>query len=620
MKTKYFVCIAILLGLSLNSLADERIQSYQSLIEVQPSGTLFVTETIAVQAEGKNIRRGIYRDIPTSYPHEKYGDLGLVSQTPIEVISVTRNGNPEPWHTKDLDNGLRIFIGQRTKDIKRGLHRYVIEYRAHRQLKIENTDVFLYWNVTGNDWRFAIDKVSLTVRLPDASELFDQELWTGRQGRTEKNASFSFAASSEVLASTNRPLKPFEGMTVRVGFVSSGLVMEAHSEAAQLIFDNKPKFLGLGLLLLASLFLCWRWWVQGRDPLKRPIVATYHPLPSLSAAGHRSVLKNAVDSRCFSVAVLSLAVKGWITIKEKGRDQYTLSKSSNANQEDLSNGEEILYYGFFQGDANAITLGGTYSSKIKSLRDEFNQQVEQEFAKMAHRSNTWPLIVGGVLGLIGLVLWYSGMTEKLRAIVFFNSILGLVAGTIISAFLGYKLGFIKLHIGLGAVIAGVIISLFTSWSFALPILFFGILFSIFTYLMPAPKQKGQRLIEQIEGFRLYLAKAEHDSLKRLELPEKTPKLYEQLLPYAIALDLETQWSEQFTDVLTAAEANGEYDRHGSSWYRGTRDFSHSNAFASSLAAGLATSVVAASTAPTSSSSSGGGSSGGGGGGGGGGGW
>ena len=45
------------------SLADERILSWHSEIVVEKGGDLVVTETIKVQAEGKEIKRGIFRDI-----------------------------------------------------------------------------------------------------------------------------------------------------------------------------------------------------------------------------------------------------------------------------------------------------------------------------------------------------------------------------------------------------------------------------------------------------------------------------------------------------------------------------------------------------------------------------
>jgi hypothetical protein len=44
----------------------ERILSYRSDIAVRADGVLDVTETIRVNAEGAEIRHGIYRDFPTA--------------------------------------------------------------------------------------------------------------------------------------------------------------------------------------------------------------------------------------------------------------------------------------------------------------------------------------------------------------------------------------------------------------------------------------------------------------------------------------------------------------------------------------------------------------------------
>ena len=46
--------------------ADERIHDYHSNIQVLPDGSLRVTETITVNAEGNQIKRGIYRDFPVA--------------------------------------------------------------------------------------------------------------------------------------------------------------------------------------------------------------------------------------------------------------------------------------------------------------------------------------------------------------------------------------------------------------------------------------------------------------------------------------------------------------------------------------------------------------------------
>ena len=50
------------------------------------------------------------------------------------------------------------------------------------------------------------------------------------------------------------------------------------------------------------------------------------------------------------------------------------------------------------------------------------------------------------------------------------------------------------------------------------------------------RRRAASIMDQIEGFRQYLGVAEEDRLNALNPPEKTPELFEQFLPYAIALD------------------------------------------------------------------------------------
>ena len=64
--------------------------------------------------------------------------------------------------------------------------------------------------------------------------------------------------------------------------------------------------------------------------------------------------------------------------------------------------------------------------------------------------------------------------------------------------------------------------------------------------MKAPTLAGRKILDQIEGFKLYLSVAEKDRLNLANPPELTPALFEQFLPYALALGVEQKWSEQFS--------------------------------------------------------------------------
>ncbi|OOZ36456.1 DUF2207 domain-containing protein [Solemya velesiana gill symbiont] len=113
-----------LLLLSCSVHADERILDYFSDILVQPNGSMIVEETIQVRAEGKQIKRGIYRDFPTDYEDR----LGNDYRVGFELLEVRRDGQPEPHHTERISNGVRIYAGRKDLFLKQGV--YTVSVRA----------------------------------------------------------------------------------------------------------------------------------------------------------------------------------------------------------------------------------------------------------------------------------------------------------------------------------------------------------------------------------------------------------------------------------------------------------------------------------------------------------
>ena len=67
--------------------ARERILEYKSNIDVSVDGTLEIVEKITVLAEGKKIKRGIFKDFPTKYK-DKYGNN---VKTGFQIEEVLRN-------------------------------------------------------------------------------------------------------------------------------------------------------------------------------------------------------------------------------------------------------------------------------------------------------------------------------------------------------------------------------------------------------------------------------------------------------------------------------------------------------------------------------------------------
>ena len=128
--------------------AEERIEQFTSDAQVNVDGSVDVTETISVNAESRQIRRGIFRDFPTTYTDRN----GLRVVVGFEVISVKRDRQPEPYAIEGLSNGKRIRIGSADVFLDPGIHVYEIQYRTTRQLGFFADYDELYWNVTGNGW------------------------------------------------------------------------------------------------------------------------------------------------------------------------------------------------------------------------------------------------------------------------------------------------------------------------------------------------------------------------------------------------------------------------------------------------------------------------------------
>ena len=182
-----------------SAVAEERILSFDSLITVQPDGTLVVSDTIRVRAEGRNIRRGIYREFPTIYP----GKDGRQVIVGFAFETATRDGRPEPWRTEQVGNGVRIYLGSASVMLPPGEHTYEIVYRTDRQMGFFADHDELYWNVTGTEWDFPIDEASATVTLPEGVRAEALDFFTGGYGATGKDARASRDGSEIYFATTH---------------------------------------------------------------------------------------------------------------------------------------------------------------------------------------------------------------------------------------------------------------------------------------------------------------------------------------------------------------------------------------------------------------------------------
>ncbi len=249
--------------------AEERILDYHSDVQVLKDGSLKVTETITVNADGSKIKRGIFRDFPIAYTSRFMVPIKL----PFHVVSVKRDGKTEPFHTKEESNGVRVYAGREDYLLPPGKYTYEITYTTNFQLGFFDRHDELYWNVTGNGWDFPIDRASASVSLPENVPLdkIRHEGYTGPQGSKGTNLISELnRRTGTVDFTTTRSLGPREGLTIVVGF-PKGYVRQptaAEKGAIYLKADRTLWAVLVGLLVVMSYYLL-AWFVGGARPEKR---------------------------------------------------------------------------------------------------------------------------------------------------------------------------------------------------------------------------------------------------------------------------------------------------------------------------------------------------------------
>ena len=632
--------LAISVGLCVGAARGaEVIEHLQSDMQVAVDGSMQVVETITVNAQGEKFKRGIYRDFPTTY-RDRFNHR---VQVRFEVLGVRRNGAPEPWFIKRLTNGQRVYIGDKDVLINKGRHSYEITYRTDRQLGFFEDHDELYWNATGNGWGVPIEKAVAYVYLPKSvpnSEI-SGEAYTGFTG--QKGTDYESGVDDEGVLwfRTTRVLRASEGLTIVASWPKAHVHEPTSRERAKWLLQDNGRLLAgiLGALLLLVYYLLF-WLRVGRDPQAGVIVTLYEPPRKHSPASMRFVQRMGYDAKTFTAALVNLAAKGHLHINHEA-DGFVIERAQS--EKTLAPGERALLKALL-GSRNSQRIERQFHSIISKAMDAHKTRLEADYESTHFVTNLLPTgggIAISILVLLSAMFWPQAGPDwggEISAGVFVSVWLGVWSFGVFMLLSKAVAAWREARVG-GRYLKAVFLTLFSipfvgGWFMGANMLsettslgivallasLIGLNF-LFYHLMKAPTVLGRAMLDEIEGFREYLALAEGDELRLRNPPQRTPALFESLLPFAIALDVEDVWGARFVSVLATARREDGYE--GPGWYSGraSEQLFDSNAFANDVGGALASSISSSSQAPGSSSGSGGGgSSGGGGGGGGGGGW
>lgn len=562
----------------------EYISLFESEIKVNEDRSLTIKENITYDLEQNLEKHVIIREFPTKYQTK----FGIKYNIGFEVKKILINDNPVSYQIKNIANGKRIFIGDPEKILSPGIYKYTIIYNTTHQLGFFKEHDELYFNITGNDWRIPIKKATAKIIFPEniRNKITSIEGYTGYQDQKGTDYNVKKEEDGTIFFVTTKELLPGQGLTIAIAW-PKGLIKEptTFEKTYRFFSDNLTIiWLLLGLIILILFYLGSYIYIKSKQP-KEPIIPLFEPPENLSPAEVRYLYNFGFDAKVLAAEIIHMAVTGLLTIE------------------------------YVKG----WLFGGTYI--LRRTKKEASENLHKALIKLLFEKDTIKLDKSNRNIITNTVNKLKKYLDNLLSSKYFDYNLSFnFIGAFISGFFIFTTFLFKSFQNYDiSIVDIIIISLLVIIEF------------IFFFILRNYTPPGKRLVSKIKGFRLFLTVTETERLKIIGTPPtKTPELFETYLPYAVALDAEKQWSDQFVPIFKEFEK--EEKIYQPTWIIGPSIritnmpyfYSHLTSSITSSAAqisGLKSFVVAAPTPPGTTPGTGGrGGAGRGGGGGGGGSW
>jgi uncharacterized membrane protein YgcG len=537
-----------------------------------------VTETIKVIATGNQIKRGIVRAIPTKYQRPVIGEYYV----DLSIEKTLHNNKPVNSFINHVPFGIELYLGNQNQYIEPGVHVFTIVYTTKRQLLYFTDHDELYWNVTGNFWRLPIMRAQATVRLPKnvPESLIKAEAYTGFFGEKDRNYTVIKNKDGSLTFKTTKPLERSydrsQGLTIVVswpkGYVSEPSLIE---QLGFLIKDFQYQLWMSFISLVLLAFIARSYYIIRKEQRFGTIIPQFYPPAGITPGGVNYLINQDFNIAAFSAEIVEMAVQGYLTIEYVKESwfggSYKLHKKKSPEESAAQIHKEI--YAQLFNEQNTITIG--------------RESPDAGYAALKKAATRIDLSYGPLLKFYSMY----------AAVAWIIALAGIIIGVLFFAGVGH-----------------------THWDVV-----WGALLLITTFIFSRRcygyTPVGKKIIEDIQGFKLFLATTEQERMKIIGTPPtRTPELYEKYLPYAMALGVEDQWNKQFTPIFQTLKEQGH--AYVPVWYVGpqTTGFAtfQPHNFVNNMSSSFAPALK--STTSFSSGTGGGGSSGGGRGGGGGGGW
>lgn len=478
---------------------SELITDLHSKIVINQDASLTVTETIEVNVQHGQIKRGITRSFPTRYKN-RYGANVVVD---FKVENITLDGKQCPYRIVKVHNGELVLLGNE-QFIEKGRHTYQIVYHTNRQLTFTKDWIELYFNVVGNDVAFPIIKATADIYVPvqiDPKKI-ELDAYTGYYGQKIKNYSAKNYGPNICSFQTTKTLLPQQSFTVSVAFPAqlSGITGPTWWMLFQWFFKDNLSLIILSLCILVLLIIYLRsaYQISKNRPVIMPL---FTPPAHLSPADCAFLYHKCFNNTALTATIVDMAINGYLKIKSHtegffGKNDYTLVKN-DPQIADLNPKYNYFSNMLFKQN-NELKLSQTNYSIFNKFLSKL--KFDTSTKNNAHIISCENTILGGVV--ISILSLFSALYFQ---------------------YFDYMLIPVLIIVGINIIAVSKLKDYTTH---------------------------GKELYAQIAGFRMFLNYAEKDRIERLNPPTITAEIFEKYLPYAIALEVDEAWTNHFDSIYT----------------------------------------------------------------------
>lgn len=520
---KFFVILFLCIS-SILSFSNEKITNFDVDLKVNKNGSIDVVERISyiTDEEGK---RGIYRNIP--YKYENASLIKFENKIGIYNFKSTYlDGTPTGLYTKNEDNVMYNRLGEENIFLKANQeYTYIISYTMYNIIRTSGDVKQIYINAIGNYWEIPIEKYRVKISGING----DVEVYTGNIGETNKEYSLDKSDGVYIITSTKN-ISLGEGMSFIINstdFVYSNIDMWYNR------IMTYPVILMLLILIPISLFFSILRFIYGIKHNKlKSIVVEYMP-PNISPLIAKKLM-NKNKNKYSMIVLFQLIQKGIIKFREKNpkhnNEEYVreVGKPVEKREKQFNDYVEKEYY----LDMNLIENINLEVSDYEKVAIKNLVLVKNDIFKKSKAFSKIETTLNQEIDIMYLDFYSNINARYILPYIFI--LIFLVIGFI--AIFGNQ-------ILDGIIISPLIIVLLTS-----------------SYLLSLRKYTDRYKDElaKIKGFEKFLVKVESNKLKEFLNIEDLVSYFNEILPFAIALELENKYLELLNKSIEIYDLDREY--------------------------------------------------------------